>query len=306
MSNFVGKITVIPGSSSICSVNFSDGSNNGIYSSSTGNIDLVSGGNSSFVAGASSNVSNVILDMKTHKIINVVDPTNPQDAATKNYVDTAISGTTYTAGNGLTLTGNSFSAVGSSTIISSGSGLSVNSNATAGQPLLSSGTVGTPASYGALALGSATSVSGTLPVNRGGTGATTFTANTLLFGNGTSAIQSSSTTVDSAGSIVMTGALQVNTRSVTTAVNLTPNATDYLLNVNNTSPVTLTLPVAATNAGRTLKIIKTNASALNILTIAADTTLPDTINGTIASFLLVNQFSHVTLISDGVSSWYVI
>jgi hypothetical protein len=305
MSNFVGKITVVPGSSSICSVNFSDGSNNGIYSSSTGTINLVSGGNSSFVAGASSNSSNVILDMTTHKIINVVDPTNPQDAATKNYVDTK-AGTTYVAGNGLLLTGNSFSAVGSSTIISSGSGLSVNSNAVVGQPLLSSGTVGVDAAYGALALGSATSVSGTLPVNRGGTGAATFTANTLLFGNGTSAIQSSSTTVDSAGSIVMTGALRVNTRSLTSAVNITTNATDYLLNVNNTASITLTLPVSATNAGRKLVIIKTNASASNILTIVADTTLPDTINGSIASFQLTNQFSYVSLISDGVSSWYVV
>lgn len=32
-----------------------------------------------------------VLDMGTHKIINVVDPTNPQEAATKTYVDTTVS-----------------------------------------------------------------------------------------------------------------------------------------------------------------------------------------------------------------------
>jgi hypothetical protein len=32
------------------------------------------------------------LDMNTHKILNIVDPTNPQEGATKNYVDNAIAG----------------------------------------------------------------------------------------------------------------------------------------------------------------------------------------------------------------------
>lgn len=35
------------------------------------------------------------LDLATHKAINVVNPTNPQDAATKNYVDTAVSALTF-------------------------------------------------------------------------------------------------------------------------------------------------------------------------------------------------------------------
>ena len=37
---------------------------------------------------------------------------------------------------------------------------------------------------------------GTLPVGRGGTGATTFTANSVLIGNGTSAISDSGTLTD--------------------------------------------------------------------------------------------------------------
>ena len=39
---------------------------------------------------------NVDLSMASHKLINVTDPSNPQDAATKNYVDTSLS--TATAG----------------------------------------------------------------------------------------------------------------------------------------------------------------------------------------------------------------
>lgn len=57
---------------------------------------------------------------------------------------------------------------------------------TSGQAVITNGS-GT-LSLGNIALGSA--VSGTLPVSNGGTGATTFTANNVLLGNGTSAFQS--------------------------------------------------------------------------------------------------------------------
>jgi hypothetical protein len=53
---------------------------------------------------------------------------------------------------------------------------------------LISGGVGSAPSYGKIGL--ATHVSGTLPVANGGTGATTYTANNVLLGNGTSAFQS--------------------------------------------------------------------------------------------------------------------
>lgn len=50
------------------------------------------------------------IDANTHKVISIVDPTNPQDAATKNYVDTVITGinlTPYLKKDGTTpLTGN--------------------------------------------------------------------------------------------------------------------------------------------------------------------------------------------------------
>ncbi|RMG95047.1 MAG: hypothetical protein D6706_12900 [Chloroflexi bacterium] len=74
------------------------------------------------------------------------------------------------AGVGLTKNGNVFDVnVGASTITVDGSdNLIVNSNATAGQPLLSAGAAGTEAAYGALDLTLATSTTGLLPKNRGG------------------------------------------------------------------------------------------------------------------------------------------
>jgi hypothetical protein len=59
---------------------------------------------------------------------------------------------------------------------------------TSGQPLISAGT-SAPA-FGTVALGTAnTNVSGALTVTNGGTGAATLTANNVLLGNGTSALQ---------------------------------------------------------------------------------------------------------------------
>jgi hypothetical protein len=48
---------------------------------------------------------------------------------------------------------------------------------------------GTAVGFGAVALNQANAVTGTLPVANGGTGATTLTANNVLLGNGTSALQ---------------------------------------------------------------------------------------------------------------------
>jgi len=48
---------------------------------------------------------------------------------------------------------------------------------------------GTAVAFGAVALNQANAITGTLPVGNGGTGGTTFTANNVLLGNGTSAFQ---------------------------------------------------------------------------------------------------------------------
>lgn len=78
------------------------------------------------------------------------------------------------AGNGLTQVGNTIDVGGSTTIFANPDNVIVNSSAVANQVLLSAGTVGTEAVYGALPLGNAASVSGTLPFANGGTGASSF------------------------------------------------------------------------------------------------------------------------------------
>ncbi len=92
-----------------------------------------------------------------------------------------------TAGEGLTKSGNVINVIGGTTIDADTDAIHVNSSGTANQILLSAGTVGNEATYGQLPLGDSNSVSGTLAVANGGSGATTFTDHGLLVGSGTSA-----------------------------------------------------------------------------------------------------------------------
>jgi hypothetical protein len=98
---------------------------------------------------------------------------------------------TYTAGAGLALSGGQFSVKTDAvtTYIDGSNNVAVLSSTTLDQVLLSQGT-GNTAIWGALTLGNSNSVSGILAVVNGGTGATTFTTDGVLYGNGTSAIQS--------------------------------------------------------------------------------------------------------------------
>jgi hypothetical protein len=95
-----------------------------------------------------------------------------------------------TAGSGLTKTGDIINVIGSTTIIANADDLEVNSSSTANQILLSSGSIGTASTFGSLPLDNSNAVSGTLPINRGGTGTTSLTTDGILIGNGTSAITS--------------------------------------------------------------------------------------------------------------------
>lgn len=91
-------------------------------------------------------------------------------------------GTSYNFTGGLTPSGNSVSIGTSPTIGTTASSAFVNSSAVTSQVLLSSGTIGTAASYGPLPLGNANATSGTLPIASGGTSQTSFTANALHYG----------------------------------------------------------------------------------------------------------------------------
>jgi len=92
------------------------------------------------------------------------------------------------AGTGLTKSGNTINAVGSTTIRANADTLEVKSTATAGQVLRSTGTENAAAVYGQLDLANSNAVTGIAAVANGGTGVNTIGANQLMTGDGTSAV----------------------------------------------------------------------------------------------------------------------
>src|ERR1700682_466858 len=93
--------------------------------------------------------------------------------------------------------------------------------------------------------------------------------------------------------------------------NVTPSNTasitlndDFFYPFNATSGNLLaTLPVASTCLGKKFVIKKTDASA-NTVTITADTTTPDLIDGS-ATKVLSARYQELELVSDGISAWYI-
>ena len=91
-------------------------------------------------------------------------------------------------GTGLTKSGNTIDAVGSSTILANANSLEVNSSGTQYQILVSGGTAGNAAAWGTLPLGESAAVSGTLAVGTGGTGLASYTAGDMMYASGTTTI----------------------------------------------------------------------------------------------------------------------
>jgi len=92
------------------------------------------------------------------------------------------------AGTGLTKSGNTINAIGSTSIRANSDTLEVKSTATAGQVLRSTGTANAAAVYGQLDLANSNAVTGISAVANGGTGVNTIGANQLMTGDGTSAV----------------------------------------------------------------------------------------------------------------------
>lgn len=145
------------------------------------------------LSSANSDVS-LLLDPKGNGLVRVGDePTYTTALAsagqgdalvTKNYVNNLVSGTTRTPSTGLSQTDSTLSVnISATTIKVDGSNnLIVNSSAVANQVLLSKGTAGVEATYGALPLNNTNAVTGVLGVNNGGTGINAYAANDLLIG----------------------------------------------------------------------------------------------------------------------------
>lgn len=176
------------------------------------------------------------------------------------------------AGNGLTLTGNTLDVGGSATIIAAADTLAVNSSAVPNQVLLSAGTVGTPATYGAVPLGDANAVTGVLPFANGGTGSTAAaftTADRIIATNGANN-GLVTTALAPAQVVTLTG-----TQTLTNKTLATPIITGPILDANSNELLDflgipaavnqVTVANAATGTGPTISATGTDANIdLNI------------------------------------------
>ena len=120
----------------------------------------------------------------------VTSPAGPAVLGNDDIIWTQFAGSQlFTAGDGLSLIGNEFNVNGSATIAINGANdVIVNSSNVADQVLLSNGTAGTQAVWGALDLGNSNSVTGELNVQNGGTGLTSVPEGHIVVGTGGSAL----------------------------------------------------------------------------------------------------------------------
>ncbi len=169
-------------------------------------------------------------------VLTTNDPITIGGASGTNLTFAQFSGTgSITAGTGLTKSGDTLDVVGSATIIANADDLEVNSSGTANQILLSSGSVGTASTFGALPLNNANAVTGTLPINRGGTNAGSFTAGSRLIAtnSGNSALEA--TSLNPSSIVTLTGTQTLTNKTLTSPI---------ISQISNTG--TVTLPTSTT------------------------------------------------------------
>lgn len=184
--------------------------------------------------------------------------------------------------------------------------LGVTGNSTADVAAITAGTdhqvlrrSGTSLAFGAVNLASTNAVTGTLPVGNGGTGATTFTANRVLLGNGTSAITTSANFTFDGTTLTLTGRItQTTTGSYSgpTYVNSHQGTITHTANSSQTSHFFSRADLVndGTLTGNTLTGIESWARVTNATTSASS------ILG--ASFLASSASANVSLLQGFVSN----
>lgn len=187
--------------------------------------------------------------------------------------------------------------------------------ATAGIPLVSGGT-GAP-SFAAIDLAQAGTVTGILPIARGGTNTNaTPTAGAVPYGTGSAYAFSSVGAVGQFATSGGTGALTWTTPSAATtgaglgayrATTTTPDTvalTDYTLDVTTTGSFTVNLPTAGSGAGQAANgrvfVVKNSGGAM--VTVAPQGS--QTIDGA-SSFMIVTQYAAFSFLSTG-SNWVLV
>lgn len=186
----------------------------------------------------------------------ITSPTGEATLGVDSLVFTQFAGNQlYTAGTGLSLAGNQFNVNPSTTVgFDLSNNVIVRSNNVAGQVLLSTGTTGVEAAWGAINLNNSNAVTGLLNVTNGGTGLTSVTAGHILVGSSSSALTTLAPTpattantvyvlqTNVSGDNVSYGSLTLNQLS---NVTVPSPATDDVLQWNGTAWVNV--PIAATD-----------------------------------------------------------
>lgn len=261
------------------------------------------------------------VSLNTRKLTNVSDPTNPQDVATKNYVDSNAGSGTVTdvsvvSANGFAgsvATSTSTPAITLSTTVTGvlqGNGTAISAASTTGSgnvvlatsPTLVTPALGTPS---ALVLTNATG----LPVAGGGTGQSTYTDGQLLIGNSVGNTLSKST-LTAGTNITVTngnGSITIAAPSILPGYNYTAQTTTYSATISDYilcsgASFTITLPTAVGQAGKGITI-EHGGTLGQVYTLA--TTSSQTIGGIASgSYALYTAGEILVLISDG-ANWRI-
>lgn len=212
------------------------------------------------------------------------------------------------AGNGLVLTGNTLDVVGSATILSNPDNVEINSSAVANQVILSAGTVGTAATYGALPLADANAVAGTLPIANGGTGTAAFTTgNRVVITNaGNTALETS--TLDPTLIVTTTGTQTLTNKTlvspiIQTSINDTNGNEIIALTPTAAAVNEITISNAATGTGPTIEATGSDADVdLNLdakgtgNVVISSIAFPNT-DGTVGQVLATNGAGELTFVN---------
>jgi hypothetical protein len=201
----------------------------------------VSGGNYTFIEQGTTN-ENAGFILQGDGILTVNDATLGNNA---NIVWVQYTGAgQIDAGTGLTKSGDTLNVGGSTTIIANADTIEVNSSNTQYQVLVSGGTAGTAATFGALSLDQAAAITGTLLVGNGGTGVSSFGGtNTLLYTTSTDTLASLAT---AANSVLVTNGSSAPSLATTLPASLTI-PTPLIVDSNSNELLDFTTTASAVN-----------------------------------------------------------